>query len=162
VNGCLIYGGMGTGSDNYNANNSFEELIGTTGLNLKLPKFLELLSEMLSKSGVLDQLLEAQKLDLYDIEGAIHSYYDVISQPCPVCESISDKGHLEKFEKLHSLPIQRSIEIVRDYLVSATAKDCSLMLAFRPRESDVNASEEYSSVGIKSVDQVFEYKVRYG
>lgn len=151
---------MDTGSNSHDANNSFEELLGiTTGLDLKLPKFFELLSEMISKSGVLNQLLETQKLDLYDIEGAIHSYYDVISQPCPVCESISDKGLLEKFEKLHSLPIQRSIEIVRDYLVSTTAKDCSLMLSFRPRESEADASEEYGSVGIESVDQIYDYKV---
>lgn len=151
---------MDTVSNSHDANNSFEELIGTTsGLNLNLPKIFELLTEMISKSGVLNQLLETQKLDLYDIEGAIHSYYDVISQPCPVCKSIADKGLLEKFKKLHSLPIQRSIEIVRDYLVSATAKDCSLMLSFRPREREVFASEGYGSVCIESVDQVYDYKV---
>ncbi|KAJ4816559.1 Inositol-pentakisphosphate 2-kinase [Rhynchospora pubera] len=160
LNGSLIYGGMDTDTKTHDTNNSFEELIGTSsGLNLNLPKIFELLTEMISKSGVLNQLLETQKLDVYDIEGAIHSYYDVISQTCPVCESISDKGLLEKFEKLHCLPIQKSIEIVRDYLVSATAKDCSLMLCFRPREGEAPASEEYGSVSIESVDQVYDYKV---
>ncbi|XP_078157665.1 inositol-pentakisphosphate 2-kinase IPK1-like [Carex rostrata] len=161
-NGHLIYGGMDTVSNSHHANNSFEELIGTTsGLNLNLHNFFELLTEMISRSGVLNKLLETQKLDLYDVEGAIHSYYDVVSQPCLVCSSISDKGLLEKFEKLHSLPIQRSIEIVRDYLVSATAKDCSLMLSFRPRERDADASEGYGSVCIESVDQVYDYKVYF-
>ncbi|KAJ4754259.1 Inositol-pentakisphosphate 2-kinase [Rhynchospora pubera] len=160
LNGSLVYGGMDTDTNTHDTNNSFEELIGTSsGLNLDLPKFFELLTEMISKSDVLNQLLKTQKLDLYDIEGAIHSYYDVISKPCPLCKSISDNGLLKKYEKLHSLPIQKSIEIVRDYLVSATTKDCSLMLSFRPREGESPSLEKYGSVGIESVDQVYDYKV---
>ncbi|KAL5080764.1 hypothetical protein RYX36_009185 [Vicia faba] len=39
--------------------------------------FLTLVAEAAHKSGVLDRLLEVQKLDDVDIEGAIHAYYDI-------------------------------------------------------------------------------------
>ncbi|KAJ3694324.1 hypothetical protein LUZ60_009804 [Juncus effusus] len=161
LDGSLIYGGMDNNNISYshNTNISFEELINTRGLNLDLTSFLNLITEIIHKSGILHQLLNAQKLDSYDIEGAIHAYNDVISQPCPICENIQEKGFLEKFEILHNLPIEERIKIVRDYLISATAKDCSIMLSFRPKISGSQNLEKYESVRINSVDQVYDYKV---
>lgn len=125
---------------------------------LELPDFIELLSEAIFRSGVLGKLLTTQKLDDHDIEGAIHLYYNIISQPCLVCKDITDAELLSKYTLLHSLSLDKSLNIIRDFLVSATAKDCSLMISFRPRKSGTTDSE-YDSVFLESVKQAYEYKV---
>jgi inositol-pentakisphosphate 2-kinase len=87
-------------------------------------------------------------------------YYNVTSQPCLVCKNTTDAELLRKFTFLHSLSLDKSLKIVRDFLISATAKDCSLMFSFRPRES-VTAGSEYDSVFLESVNQSYDYKVFY-
>nr|CAD1838318.1 unnamed protein product [Ananas comosus var. bracteatus] len=161
LNGSLIFGGMGGVKDKVHsreANRNFEDLLGLSGVQLST--FIELVGEALHKSGVLDPLLATQKLDVLDIEGAIHAYYDVISQPCLVCENTTDAELLNHYSQLHSLPMEQSLKIVRDYLISATAKDCSLMISFRPRENGVVVSG-CSSIFLKSSNQVFDYKAYF-
>lgn len=161
VNGSLVFGGMGGGADNVHPaerNKCLEDLSKVSGL--ELPDFIELLSEAIFRSGVLGKLLTTQKLDDHDIEGAIHLYYNIISQPCLVCKKVTDAELLRKYTLLHSLPLDKSLKVVRDFLVSATAKDCSLMISFRPRESGTTDSE-YDSVFLDSVKQTYEYKVYY-
>ncbi|CAL5014368.1 unnamed protein product [Urochloa decumbens] len=161
VNGSLVFGGMGGGADNVNpaeTDKCLEDLSKVSGL--ELPDFIELLSEAIFKSGVLGNLLTTQKLDDHDIEGAIHLYYNIISQPCSVCKNITDAELLRKYTLLHSLPLDKSLKIVRDFLVSATAKDCSLMISFRPRQGGTTDSE-YDSVFLDSVERTYEYKANF-
>ncbi|KAF6155010.1 hypothetical protein GIB67_035757 [Kingdonia uniflora] len=54
-----------------------------------LNSFLQLVAETILISRVLGQLLEAQKLDFIEIKGAIHAYYNVISQHCKMDEDMS-------------------------------------------------------------------------
>jgi inositol-pentakisphosphate 2-kinase len=65
---------------------------------------------------------------------------------------------LRKYSVLHSLPLDKSCKIVRDFLIAATAKDCSLMMCFRPREC---GTTEYDSVFLSSVNRTYDYKVCY-
>ncbi|KAL5713009.1 inositol-pentakisphosphate 2-kinase [Ranunculus cassubicifolius] len=126
----------------------------------RLPNFLNLISETILKSGVLNRLLEAQKLDSLDIEGAIHAYYNIVSQPCKVCRDLKKSEFSQRCESLHSLSLEESLKIVRDYLISATAKDCSLMISFKPGVSgDLECS--FGSVQLESTKQRFEYKAYF-
>ncbi|CAM0902185.1 unnamed protein product [Alopecurus aequalis] len=161
VNGSLGFGGMGGGADTVHPNETekcLEDLSKVSGLQLS--DFIELLSEAIFKSGVLDKLVATQKLDDHDIEGAIHLYYDIISQPCLVCKNITDAELLHKYSVLHSLPLDTSSKIVRDFLIAATAKDCSLMMCFAPRESETTDSE-YDSVFLESVNRTYDYKAYF-
>lgn len=161
LNGSLIFRGLGGGMDSaavgsHETNTDIKDLVKVSGL--QLPSFLELVAEAIFSSGVLDQLLATQKLDVLDIEGAIHAYYNVISQPCMVCKNSGDPELLDQYSKLHSLPLEKSLNILRDYLIAATAKDCSLMVSFRPVEGGSTASG-YNSIFLESSNQSFEYKV---
>jgi len=161
VDGSLVFGGMGGGADNFHAaekDKCLEDLSKVSGL--ELADFIELLSEAIFRSGVLGKLLATQKLDDHDIEGAIHLYYNIISQPCLVCKNMTDVELLRKYTLLHSLSLDNSLKIVRDFLVSATAKDCSLMISFRPREGGTTDSV-YDSVFLESVKQTYEYKAYF-
>ncbi|XP_051219612.1 inositol-pentakisphosphate 2-kinase IPK1 [Lolium perenne] len=161
VDGSLHFGGMGGGADTVHPDETekyLEDLTKVSGLQPS--DFIELLSEAIFKSGVLDKLLVTQKLDDHDIEGAIHLYYDVISQPCLVCKNITDAELLHKYSVLHSLSLDKSCKIVRDFLIAATAKDCSLMMCFRPRESETTDSE-YDSVFLESVNRTYDYKAYF-
>ncbi|KAL6651880.1 hypothetical protein ACP70R_010805 [Stipagrostis hirtigluma subsp. patula] len=161
VNGSLVFGGMGGGADSVSpdeADKCVEDLSKVSGLELS--DFIELLSEAIFKSRVLCKLLATQKLDDHDIEGAIHLYYNIISEPCLVCKDITDTELLRKYTVLHSLPLDKSLKIVRDFLISATAKDCSIMISFRPRESGTTDSE-YDSVFLESVNQTYDYKAYF-
>ncbi|KAG8066549.1 hypothetical protein GUJ93_ZPchr0004g40348 [Zizania palustris] len=161
MNGSLVFGGMGGGADSVHPNETvkcLEDLSKVTGLQIS--DFIELLSEAIFKSGVLCKLLATQKLDDHDIEGAIHLYYNIISQPCLVCRSITDAELLCKYSTLHSLPLDQSQKIVRDFLISATAKDCSLMINFQPRQSG-STDSAYDSVFLGSVNQIYDYKANF-
>uniref|UniRef100_A0A7N2M9A9 Inositol-pentakisphosphate 2-kinase n=1 Tax=Quercus lobata TaxID=97700 RepID=A0A7N2M9A9_QUELO len=131
LNGSLIFGGLGGGADSTNVvtSEAFEDALkpvirADSGLRTK--NFLQLVSETVCKSGILDQLLEVQKLDNFDIEGAIHAYNDIISESCPACGELGEEEVSHKYTSLHSIPMDESLKIVKDYLVAATARDCSL------------------------------------
>ncbi|KAL0325762.1 UNVERIFIED_CONTAM: Inositol-pentakisphosphate 2-kinase [Sesamum radiatum] len=88
--GSLAFGGMDGSADSasYTLDQAFLDglkhiIVAKDGMHIKY--FLELVAETIFKSGLLDRLLEVQKLDAIDIEGAIHAYYDIVSQPCMVC-----------------------------------------------------------------------------
>ncbi|KAI6688812.1 hypothetical protein NL676_025640 [Syzygium grande] len=127
---------------------------------LRMTSFLELLTETVYKSGVLDHLLDVQKLDNYDVEGAIHAYYNFISQPCSVCRQLGEDKVSPISTFLHALPPNESLEIVKKFLIAATAKDCSLMFCFRRRE-DGGSDSPYDRVYLESTNQVFDYKVHF-
>ncbi|XP_043713241.1 inositol-pentakisphosphate 2-kinase-like isoform X2 [Telopea speciosissima] len=164
-NGFLVFGDLGGGTGNTNfvdseaVEDSLEVLIQADH-GLRTESFLHLVSEAILRSGVLDRLLKAQKLDLFDIEGAIHAYYNIVSQPCEVCKDLADSELSHIYLSLHSLSLEESLKIVRDYLIAATAKDCSLMISFRPRE-DGDQGSPHSTVYLKSTNQSFDCKVHF-
>ncbi|XVE56087.1 hypothetical protein DITRI_Ditri03aG0209100 [Diplodiscus trichospermus] len=163
LNGSLVFGGLGGSSDSNTLlvaeafENALKNVIQADN-GLCTTGFLQLVAETVYISGVLDQLLEVQKLDSYDIEGAIHAYYDIISQPCMVCRELSKDKLSHHYTSLHSIPLDESLKIVKDYLIAATAKDCSLMISFRPKE-DGDLLSSYNTVYLGSTNQAFEYKV---
>lgn len=163
LNGSLIFGALGAGanSTSFVISEAFEDALKSViwaDNNLRTMNFLQLVSETVYKSGVLDRLLEIQKLDNFDIEGAVHAYYDIIYESCPVCrESDGDKVS-QIYTSLHSIPLDESLKIVKDYLIAATAKDCSLIISFRPSEDGYSGSP-YNKIHLEATNQIFDYKV---
>jgi len=115
----------------------------------------------LNKSKVLDQLLRVQKLDAYDIEGAILTYQKFIGMTddaddgpdaavtttsragsdtvesgstCVENLALEDESEHTKRDKawIKSLSWEESRCVVRNFLIAATAKDCGLMITLRP------------------------------
>eukprot|EP00898_Chlorokybus_atmophyticus_P001280 jgi/Chlat1/2152/Chrsp17S00187 len=82
-------------------------------------------AEVLRREALLTRLLEAQRLDKYDIEGAIQVYKRLSGDDnCLITQ--------QEHPVLASLTQEQSRAVLRDFLVAATAKDCSVMLALRP------------------------------
>lgn len=162
VNGCLVFGGLGGGANSTNSMTAkaFEDVLECvirTRDGLRTKSFLQLVSETIFKSKVLDKLLEVQKLDIFDIEGAIHAYYNILSQPCFVCKHL-DGEH--KYASLHQMSLDESLKIVRDYLIAASAKDCSLMISFRPR-AEWDPESPNGNIYLESTKQSFDYKANF-
>lgn len=165
LNGSLIFGALGGSAENTDVivGEAFEDALKSVMVaddGLCTTSLLQLVTETLYKSGVLDRLLEVQKLDSLDIEGAIHAYYDVISEPCVVCGQLNGDEELHRYASLHSLPLDQSLKIVKNFLIAATAKDCSLMISFRPREAqEWGSSSSSNTIHLESTGQFFDYKV---
>ncbi|KAF6168488.1 hypothetical protein GIB67_005040 [Kingdonia uniflora] len=131
----------------------------------RLNNFLQLVAKTIMISGVLGQLFDMPKLYLIDIEGAIHAYYNVISQHCKVCEEWGDSKVSKRCLPLHSLSLEDSLKIVRDYMIAATTKDCSLMLSFKPKMDEdqmslhntvyLESMSLHSTVYLESINQGF-------
>ncbi|XP_057974166.1 inositol-pentakisphosphate 2-kinase-like isoform X2 [Malania oleifera] len=163
LNGSLVFGSLAgsTGSTIFVNGEAFENALKHAIWaedGLRTMSFVHLVAETVFKSRVLDLLLKVQHRDNLDIEGAIHAYYDVVSQPCIVCRDLGEDQTSGKYAILHSIPLDESFNIVRDYLIAATAKDCSLIISFRPRENGKQGSP-YCDVHLESTNQNFDYKV---
>lgn len=165
LNGVLVFGGLGGGTESTNriTGEAFEDVLRCViqaDDGLCTTNFLHLVTEVLFTSGLLDQLLKVQKLDVFDIEGAIHAYYDIISQSCIVCGNLGEDTLSGKYKDLHLMPLDESLKVVKDYLIAATAKDLSMMISFRPREF-VDDESLYSGVFLESTNQNFDYKASF-
>ncbi|KAF5740786.1 inositol-pentakisphosphate 2-kinase-like isoform X1 [Tripterygium wilfordii] len=165
LNGSLILGGLGGGTNktNIGTEEAFENQLKCliqAGNGMRTESFIHLVTEAVYNSGVLDRLLEAQKLDNLDIEGAIHAYYDIISQPCRVCGELGEDELPHRYASLHSIPLDESLKIVKDFLIAVTVKDCSMMISFRPRV-DGELGSSYNCVYLESTKQSFDYKVHF-
>ncbi|KAK4351948.1 hypothetical protein RND71_027466 [Anisodus tanguticus] len=165
LNGSLILGGLGGNADATSCEvgktfeNALEGVIQAVDAK-RTECFLDLISKTVSSSGLLNKVLEVQKLDNADIEGAIHAYYNIISQPCMVCKQSVDDQLSKRYNSLHSISKDESLKIVRNYLIAATAKDLSMMVSFRPRE-DESAESPYCMVSLESTNQSFDYKAYF-
>ncbi|XP_009792964.1 inositol-pentakisphosphate 2-kinase-like [Nicotiana sylvestris] len=165
LDGSLIIGGLGGGADTTSCEvgkafeNSLKHVIQAEE-GMRTQYFLELISKTVCSSELLNRLLEVQKLDTTDIEGAIHAYYNVISQPCMVCGQLDKDQSSKRYNSLHSMSMEESLKIVRDYLIAATAKDLSMIISFRPREAG-NVETPYSIVSLESTNQSFDYKASF-
>lgn len=165
LNGSLVFGGLGGGTEGtrFVTGEAFEDVLKCliqADNGLRTSTFIRLVAATVYKSKVLNQLLQVQKLDNIDIEGAIHAYYNIASQPCMVCRYLGEENASHLYASLHSIPLDESLKIVRDYLIAATAKDCSLMISFRPR-GDGDPGLLYSDVYLDSTDQSFDYKAYF-
>ncbi|KAI3523835.1 hypothetical protein L1887_02276 [Cichorium endivia] len=165
INGSLIFGSSGGEAEDTDSQiaESFEETLKNiiqAKDGLRTPKFLQLVGEAVFKSGIMDRLIEVQKLDSFDIEGAIHAYYDVVGQPCVVCRELGEGKVSSKYEELHEISVDESLKIVRDFLVASTAKDLSLMIGFRGRGKGSRESS-YDVVCLESSNQSFDYKASF-
>ncbi|CAK7346330.1 unnamed protein product [Dovyalis caffra] len=165
LNGSLVFGGLGGGTKGTNAvvGKAFEDVL--KGIiqaedGLRTMSFVQLVAETVYCSRVLDELLKVQKRDNFDIEGAIHAYYNIVSQPCAVCQQLDEARLPHRCSSLHSIRMDESLKIVKDYLIAATAKDCSLMISFRPTKGGELGSP-YSHVHLQSTNQSFNYKVNF-
>ncbi|CAL5205374.1 unnamed protein product [Lathyrus oleraceus] len=164
MNGSLIFGGLGGGAEDTNLciAKAFEgalKSIVQADDGLCTENFLTLVAEAAHISGVLDRLLEVQKLDDVDIEGAIHAYYDITHQQCMVCTELNE-DQMKTYTPLHSASLDESLRIVKDYLIAATSKDCSLMICFRPSK-EVNLGSVWNNVYLESSKQTFDFKVHF-
>lgn len=163
LNGSLIFGGMGGAADSTNSavaqslHDGLKHVISAKD-GMHINDFADLLTETIYKSGLLNRLLEVQKLDAIDIEGAIHAYYDIISQPCVVCQQIGGNKFTARYSSIHSMQRDEKVKLVRDYLISATAKDLSMMISFRPK-GNLDQESPYRAVFLESSKQTFSYKV---
>ncbi|KAL8256287.1 hypothetical protein R6Q59_031354 [Mikania micrantha] len=161
LNGKLVFGTLGGEADDTNTQiaEQFEKTLkdffkADDERGTRTPDFLQLVAGAVYESGILDRLLKVQKLDVFDIEGAIHAYYDVVSQPCAVCREL----HQPTDSVIHSIPFDQRLKIVRDFLASLTAKDLSLMISFRPTPK---GNTQSPSIYIESLDQSFDYKASF-
>ncbi|XP_023002334.1 inositol-pentakisphosphate 2-kinase-like [Cucurbita maxima] len=164
LNGSLIFGALGGSAENTDVivGEAFEDALKSdvrADIGLCTTSLLQLVTETLYKSGVMDRLLEVQKLDSLDIEGAIHAYYDVISEPCVVCGQLNEDEELHRYASLHSLPLDQSLKIVKNFLIAATAKDCSLMISFRRRVGEEWGSSN-NTIRLES-GKFFDYKAHF-
>ncbi|RDX73590.1 Inositol-pentakisphosphate 2-kinase [Mucuna pruriens] len=162
MNGSLIFGGLGGGAEdtNFYIAKAFEDALKSiiqADKGLCTENLLTLVAEAVQKSGVLDRLLEVQKLDNVDIEGAIHAYYDITHHQCMICRELSEE-QLKRYTSLHSASLDESLRIVKNYLIAATAKDCSFMICFRPRKEGDSGSV-CSNIYLESTKQTFDFKV---
>ncbi|CAN8287620.1 unnamed protein product [Cochlearia groenlandica] len=163
LNGSLILGGSGesTGKTSPEIEQAFENALKgfiQSNKGLRTKHFLELVSDAVYDSGVLDRLLEVQKLDKLDVEGAIHCYYNIINQPCPICKE--GWPLVEEYSSLHALPLDESLKIVKEYMIASTAKDCSLMLSFQLRNAS-DSAPSCDGVFLNPTNQTFDYKVHF-
>ncbi|XP_019090898.1 PREDICTED: inositol-pentakisphosphate 2-kinase-like [Camelina sativa] len=166
LNGTLVFGGLGGGISKTTSKVevAFEHILKDiikTDDGLRADRFIELVAETVYSSEVLDQLLDVQKLDKYNIEGAIHVYYDLIDQPCKVCRDLEKSKSLNQYSSIHSIPLDEKVKILKDFLISATAKDCSVMMSFRSTDVRLSRSSSHSNLHLESTKQEFEYKVHF-
>ena len=117
---------------------------------------------LLSGAGVLDSILAVQKLDRYDIEGVYAIYQQLLgnineqhfeadlqpalsscAQESVACSAEEGQGnqpavqeYQQTMKSILNLPHNQALAVLRDYLIAATAKDCSIMIAFRNDEGN--------------------------
>ncbi|KAG2318684.1 hypothetical protein Bca52824_011897 [Brassica carinata] len=168
LNGSLVFGGLGGGTckTTSKVEQDFEHLLKDIIKTKDGPRanhFIELVAETVYTSGVLDHLLDVQKLDKYNIEGAIHVYYDLINQPCKVCKELekSTASLTHQFSSMHSIPMAEKVNVLKEFLISATAKDCSVMISFRSTNDVISRSSSHSNLHLESAKQEFDYKVHF-
>ncbi|KAJ8429816.1 hypothetical protein Cgig2_004400 [Carnegiea gigantea] len=71
-----------------------------------------------------------------------------------------DDKEMGKYNALHSVSFDESVKVVKDYLIATTAKDCSLMISFRPRD-DSDRVSAYRTIHLESTQQTFEVKAHF-
>ncbi|BBN10540.1 inositol-pentakisphosphate 2-kinase [Marchantia polymorpha subsp. ruderalis] len=120
--------------------------------------FQKLISHLLFRSKILKKLLDVQKLDSIDIEGSIQAYEkflkhlkssapfgtqvsllngsvtDPTGSPPQQTKPLNGTRHVNELRKFTKVPhtFEECRTILRDFLISATAKDCGIMVTLLP------------------------------
>ena len=97
------------------------------------------------RTGVLDRLLAAQRLDRHDVEGVFPLLQALLQrstagQPADAqlaaaeepLEMDATPDELQAAAQLLALDTEAACEVLREYLIAAAAKDCSLMITLAP------------------------------
>lgn len=163
MEGNLVFGGPEDGGSTDETIISLDKKLAAVSVapeGERVPAFQRLVATALNKSKVLDQLLRMQKLDAYDIEGAILAYMKfmgmtddpedgpdasikskggdgIVESGSTSIESLAlenDESEQAKRDKewIKSLSWEESRCVVRNFLIAGTAKDCGLMITLRP------------------------------
>ncbi|XP_010511060.1 PREDICTED: inositol-pentakisphosphate 2-kinase-like [Camelina sativa] len=164
LNGSLVFGGfrgskcIATSKDELAFEHILKGIIKTEDDSVRANSFIELVAETIYASGALDQLLEVQKLDRYNIEAVIHAYYDLIDHPCKACQELEKSKLSNQFGAMHAMPQDEKVNILKNFLISSTATDCSVMVSIRSRGTGLSS---HGNVHLESTKQDFEYKVHF-
>lgn len=86
----------------------------------------DILAEIFLKEPILNKLRKIQEMDKYGIE-AVYYLYNKLHGIVP--DNENEINHKDELEKLTTIEIKKIIE---DYLISMTAKDCSIMVTLYP------------------------------
>lgn len=105
------------------------------------------LSRILLQSPLLDNILQAQKLDRWDIENIYNVFQSVDHAlfTAPACGGWRPphmRPHYPQSvsilrQQLHDIPAEERIALVSDFLISQTVKDCSIMISFSPAKHSI-------------------------
>lgn len=120
-------------------------------------KLLEVVGTTLLESGVLQNLLECQKIENSDIESAFPAFIKFHAELAVTAgQDRADVAHHAELAAPDS--IEECRKKIQNFLISATAKDCGLMISFRPigDKEEVPAGSWLLAGGLR-----FEYKVRF-
>lgn len=108
---------------------------GAEGGGVPRSRLIAALVAILRQEQVLQGIAAAQKLCEYDIEGVYRLYchytgQEPVASPCAsVCRTYDLPPHEAAISALLDLPRHEAIRVLRNYCISATAKDCSVMIA---------------------------------
>jgi len=129
-----------------------------------------ILKPPLTAAGILGIILNVQKLDKFDIEGVSALYQRLTKHrqqgnraPQPPDVEIHDQiggppdevefaKHRKATSQLLALPVSEALGVIKDYLIAATAKDCSIMVACRHCPDSIPV--------LSGVHHNFEYQVK--
>ncbi|KAI0230170.1 hypothetical protein L0F63_001770 [Massospora cicadina] len=110
----------------------------------------KLISSVLSRDGILSLLQRLQQdFDVYDIEGVQQVLGTM--DPSTVREATKEEWYqlvddylkgrrLDPTRSLTSLTLREKLEVIHSYLISATFKDCSLMISFASNGSGLESN----------------------
>jgi len=122
---------------------------------------LETLCEILSREPLLHRIKSMQELDDCDIEGVWPVYQQVLARNETI-QPLDDKEIIEKRPRPSTLPEDKESQhdLIRRFLLSATAKDCSVMIAMKPagdlisEETQESPPSKDAPVEVEQMDRV--------
>ncbi|KAL3682538.1 hypothetical protein R1sor_000560 [Riccia sorocarpa] len=139
-----------------------------------VPAFQKLVAHLLYQSRILEMLLLVQKLDYLDIEGSIQAYekfmhhYKQSPRGSQEVRALATDSHPQQGGYVNGTSDEKELtfeecrKALRDYLISATAKDCGIMLALQPVEPGTMADISISGTGvIEYSGRFFMHKIHF-
>eukprot|EP00310_Coccolithus_braarudii_P025783 CAMPEP_0183359842 /NCGR_PEP_ID=MMETSP0164_2-20130417/53486_1 /TAXON_ID=221442 /ORGANISM="Coccolithus pelagicus ssp braarudi, Strain PLY182g" /LENGTH=547 /DNA_ID=CAMNT_0025534053 /DNA_START=9 /DNA_END=1653 /DNA_ORIENTATION=- len=112
-------------------------LSSVNGFSGNASRLLAVLTSILEIEPILPRLLAAQQLDDCDIEGAAHMYEEIVARGeaiAPLADGPALQTHTPPPRELPTSASEQHL-LVRRFLVSKTAKDCSVMITLQPDDS---------------------------
>lgn len=156
-----------------NANTLHELEVGLEGfvdapLGSRRVCLRNVLRDALSHADAMQSLLAAQKLDCYDIEGVMSIYNKHVllnnsfrvkdgGQSFIEADAKTDTGSRLDIDNLTTAERRRALQ---NFLIATTAKDCGLMITFKPLEDTHLHVSSRTIVCEEASGAEFSYKVR--